>query len=33
MRMRRRPSVLAQWRWDKAHGKLSRSERGGIDWY
>jgi hypothetical protein len=32
-KMRRRPSRVAIWRWDKDHGKLSRSERGGIDWY
>jgi len=29
----RRPSTIATWKWDKNHGKLSRSERGGIDWY
>ena len=32
-KMKRRPSTMANWRWDKQHGKLSRSERGGIDWY
>ena len=31
--MRRRPSIIAKWKWDKNHGKLSRSERGGVDWY
>lgn len=32
-KMKRPPSVPAKWKWDKDHGKLSRSERGGIDWY
>src|SRR6266480_644763 len=31
--MRRRPSIIAKWKWDKNHGKLSRSERGGVNWY
>jgi hypothetical protein len=22
-----------EWKWDGAYGKLSRSKRGGIDWY
>ena len=32
-KLKRRPSTLPKWRWDKSHGKMARSDRGGIDFY
>lgn len=33
LHLRQLPGPKPQWKWDKGHGKLTRSSKGGIDWY
>ena len=30
---RKSGGTVAEWKWDKAHGKIIRADKGGIDWY